>query len=50
MSASLAVLPSDVASRRLPVPAIVLEILGGILVGPAVLDPARDDLIGSARG
>ena len=44
----LAVLVSDWAARWLPVPAVVLEILGGILVGPAVLGLAHDNEIVSA--
>ena len=44
----LAVTTSDVVARWLPLPAVVLEILGGILVGPAVLGIAHDNEIVSA--
>ena len=43
--AVLAVVLSDVAARWVPVPTVVLEILGGILVGPAVLGLAHDNVI-----
>ena len=43
-----AVVISDLAARRLPLPAVVLEILGGILVGPDVLALAHDNAIVSA--
>ena len=43
-----AVVISDLAARRLPLPAVVLEILGGILVGPDVLGLAQDNVIVSA--
>jgi Kef-type K+ transport system membrane component KefB len=41
--AVLAVVVSDVASRWLPLPAVVLEIAGGILVGPDLLGLAQDN-------
>lgn len=44
----LAVILSDAAARWLPLPTVVLEILGGILIGPAVLGIARDNLIVSS--
>lgn len=44
----LAVVASDVAARWLPLPAVVLEILGGILIGPDVLGLADDNPIVSA--
>jgi Kef-type K+ transport system membrane component KefB len=43
-----AVIVSDLAARRLPLPAVVLEIVGGILVGPDVLGLADDNVIVSA--
>src|SRR6188768_1691285 len=43
-----AVIISDLAARRLPLPAVVLEIVGGILVGPDVLGLADDNVIVSA--
>ncbi len=46
--AVLAVVVSDVAARWLPLPAVVLEIAGGILVGPDVLGLAEDNEIVSA--
>jgi Kef-type K+ transport system membrane component KefB len=46
--AVLAVIVSDVAARWVPVPTVVLEILGGILVGPAVFGFAHDNVIVSA--
>jgi Kef-type K+ transport system membrane component KefB len=46
--AVVAVLVSDLAARWLPLPAVVLEIAGGIVVGPAVLGFAGDNLIVSA--
>ncbi len=44
----LAVIASDIAARWLPLPSVVLEILGGILIGPAVLGIAHDNTIVSA--
>ncbi|GAA1960343.1 cation:proton antiporter [Nocardioides panacihumi] len=44
----LSVVISDLVGRFLPVPAVVLEILGGILLGPAVLGFAHDDVVVSA--
>ena len=46
--AVLAVVASDAAGRWLPLPAVVLEILGGILIGPAVLDVAHDNVVVAA--
>lgn len=43
-----AVVVSDVVARWLPLPTVVLEILGGILVGPDVLELADDNVIVSA--
>ena len=43
--AVLAVVLSDMASRWVPVPTVVLEILGGILIGPAVFGLAHDNVI-----
>lgn len=43
LAAALAPLVADRLSRWLPVPATVLEIVGGILVGPAVLGLTRTD-------
>lgn len=42
------VILSDVLGRFVPVPAVVLEILGGILLGPAVLGIAHDNAVVSA--
>ena len=44
----LSVILSDLIGRFLPVPAVVLEILGGILIGPAVLGIAHDNVVVSA--
>jgi Kef-type K+ transport system membrane component KefB len=44
----LSVVLSDLVGRFLPVPAVVLEILGGILLGPAVLGFAHDNAVVSA--
>ena len=44
----LAVLTSDVVARWMTIPAVVLELLGGILVGPDVLDIAHDNALVSA--
>lgn len=44
----LSVVVSDLVGRFLPVPAVVLEILGGILLGPAVLGLAHDNAVVSA--
>ena len=43
-----AVVISDLAARRLLLPAVVLEIVGGILIGPDVLGLAHDNAIVSA--
>ena len=44
----VAVVISDLAARRILLPAVVLEIVGGILVGPDVLGLAQDNVIVSA--
>lgn len=44
----LAVVLSDVVARWIALPAVVLEILGGILIGPAVLGLATDNEIVAA--
>ena len=44
----LAVLLSDVVARWMTIPAVVLELLGGILVGPDVLGIAHDNALVSA--
>jgi Kef-type K+ transport system membrane component KefB len=44
----LAVVVSDVVARWMALPAVVLELLGGILVGPDVLDIAHDSSLVSA--
>lgn len=46
--AVVAVILSDVLARWLPLPTVVLEILGGIVIGPAVLGIATDNLIVSS--
>ena len=44
----LAVIISDMAARRFLLPTVVVEILGGVLIGPDVLGIADDNLIVSA--
>lgn len=44
----VAVVLSDLVARRILLPAVVLEIVGGILIGPDVLGLAQDNVIVSA--
>ncbi|HQY33873.1 MAG TPA: cation:proton antiporter [Actinotalea sp.] len=46
--AVVAVLVSDRMPARLPVPAVVLQLVGGVVVGPAVLGLAREDEVVAA--